>query len=84
MSIMNSIDRVQDSIFVYDIKRTQQNLSEFAGDLKNFMSGQDEKFLNTINGILQYLNIAISNKDYLLAADLLEYELKPLLNSKIN
>lgn len=35
--------------------------------------------ISRINNVLKYVTIALENKDYLLLADLLEYELKTIL-----
>jgi len=74
------LQEVQQAMLHYDIARASQHLVELFDALlqveHQLADSQQEKF----QAILQQLNWAMQNQDYLLTADLLEYEIRPLIS----
>jgi len=75
------VDEMENDIFQLDFKAVgygMVNLIEELAQIDELLSYDQKQMFNEILG---YLNIAYENKDYLLLADLLRYELLRFLNS---
>ncbi|MCT4605039.1 MAG: hypothetical protein N4A64_02895 [Marinisporobacter sp.] len=79
MNLIKNIEKIQEYIFMYDLEKIQKEIIQFTNDFSFFLRNISSKDINVFMEIFEYINIAIKNKDYLLIADLLEFELKPLL-----
>ena len=79
--ILELIDVLEQSISEYDIKKLMETVGLLVEELLNVLPEIDEKHVNNINNIFQNTNIALTNKDYLLYQDILEFELKPMLEN---
>ena len=77
--IIQYIDKAQENIFKYNIQEMSDNIANMSIELEKIIINLEDKDRNLLLQIFEYINIALSNKDYLLCADLLEYELKPLM-----
>jgi len=80
MDIIKNIEKIINEIYDYDIKFLINNLIQIFTDILN--CNDLIKFptlLNKCNSIITGCYLAVQKKDYLLVADLLEYELKPMI-----
>ncbi|MGG0510575.1 hypothetical protein ABE078_24245 [Priestia megaterium] len=75
------IDQICEFILEYKFNDSIQNLVTVLDQILAEKNIEQEKS-NSINEILNYLDIALENKDYLFVHDLLKYELKPMLINK--
>ena len=84
MDIMEKLSNVQASIFDYEIKNVSSNLvNVFSEIIDNKLIDQNNPAkMNFLNSLMNHCLVAMQKKDYLLIADLLEYELKPLVGGK--
>lgn len=83
-NVINSIEEIQNFIFDFDITTAMNKVSKFIEDLILISSKVSELKLNQFMNILNLMNSALYNKDYLLYSDILEYELKPFLTLEVN
>jgi len=75
-NIINIIDKIQDSIFKFDLNDIHAEISELVNYIGNLTGKLNDCQIKTLNEILRYMSIGIQNQDYLLVADILQYELK--------
>lgn len=78
------INYLQTFIFSRDVVALNTALPGFIDELGTLLLALKEEQVQTLNEILSLLNIAFSNQDYLLMADLLEYEMKPFLMNMLS
>jgi hypothetical protein len=78
-SVIAKIKDVENNIFEYNISTIMSDFIFIIDEIYNFMKNLNEYGINRMNQILNALTIALENKDYLLLADLLSYELKPII-----
>ncbi|QZY54315.1 hypothetical protein [Crassaminicella profunda] len=75
MDLEKQVDEIIDNIFKYKIdiaiEQTITIIEEIMNDIENTISMDQNRF----EDIMNYINIALQNKDYLFLADLLKYEL---------
>jgi len=83
-AIMMHINHLQTLVFSREMATLTTALSGFIDELSTLLMALKEEQVQTLNEILSLLNIAISNHDYLLMADLLEYEMKPFLMNMLS
>ncbi|MCY6483669.1 hypothetical protein OW763_04815 [Clostridium aestuarii] len=83
MILEEGIKQIRENIFDYRVDEfindTVSLIDELSKDLKNLINEDEVKF----NEIINYINISLQNKDYLLLADILKYELAPLLKKEV-
>lgn len=80
---MNKIDETVLLIFKGDFQEVIKNVMEIIESIENgnvFCDVDDNKSWKEIT---YYLSVGLENKDYLVVADLLKYELRPLLQKLI-
>lgn len=82
--LIKYIEDTQQSIFKYNISKVSKNIENICNELDRLLLSFEDKDKKQLNNVLYYINISLSNEDYLLCADLLEYELKPFLNNNNN
>ncbi|MCB2340752.1 hypothetical protein [Clostridium estertheticum] len=80
-NILNLIDVVEQSIIEYNIKKLMETVSLLVEEIFKILPQIDERYMKNINNIFQNTNVALTNKDYLLYQDILEFELKPILGN---
>jgi len=84
MTINEKIERIESSVFDYDIANVTNEVVGLFSDIietRSIDTGNQGVVLN-LNAIMGKCLAALQNKDYLLLADILEYELKPMLIEK--
>lgn len=80
--IKNQVDLIIDNIYNYDIVKVM-NLVEFLlKSIDIFMENNEFENINQLNDFLIMMEKAMNNKDYLLLADLLKFELIPIIPNK--
>ena len=78
-SIINNIGQIQEEIFRSCSFECIQKIIETAEDIQSLLSKLNIEKQSYLVELLRHLMMALDNKDYLLVADILEYEFKPLL-----
>ncbi|MCT4605051.1 MAG: hypothetical protein N4A64_02955 [Marinisporobacter sp.] len=80
--IIKQIDDMQGCIFKHDIKNMPNRMLALTNEMSQLLKQNiPAKYMNTLLEVLEYIHMAMENKDYLLVADLLEFELKPLFKN---
>ncbi|MVX62353.1 hypothetical protein GKZ28_01385 [Clostridium chromiireducens] len=78
--LMKLSENIQSSIFHYRIDDFNKQLIELINlleqELANGIKIENQDKISTIKKIIGSINIAFENKDYLLFADILKYELE--------
>jgi hypothetical protein len=74
-----ALQEAQEAIFKYNIPEASKRLVEIFDTLSELQERWDNHQQEQLQEILQILGLALQNQDYMLAADLLEYGLKPLV-----
>lgn len=75
------IDMVEELVFLGKFNEVITNTLMIVEYIETSKKEIDKEFKELWNEILQYIMIALENKDYLLAIDILKYELKPILKN---
>lgn len=78
-ALINNIDRIQGEIFKNYSAECIQRIIKVAEEIQNLLPNLNIEKQSHIIELLRHLMLALDNKDYLLVADILEYEFKPLL-----
>lgn len=79
--IIRQIDELQDKIFAQDLKTVPEGVTSLLATLVE-QGGIDLQSIDSITAFNQLMEMslqAMTNRDYLLLADLLEFRLKPML-----
>jgi len=78
---MEKIDNVVLAIFDFETMNVANNIISIFSDIidTNLVDTKDPHLLKQINSLMANCLNAMQNKDYLLLADYLEYQLKPIL-----
>jgi hypothetical protein len=84
MDIFKLIEEIEKLLFKFDIKAGMQQFELLTEELIQISRDLDQSVLSELSNILNVINSSLTNKDYLLFNDLLEYELKPFINECIN
>ncbi len=74
-----ALQEAQEAIFKYNIPEASKRLVEIFDTLSELQERWDNHQQEQLQEILQILGLALQNQDYMLAADLMEYGLKPLV-----
>ena len=82
--ILELIYIIEECISEYDIKKLMKYVDLLVEELLKALSMVDKEHTNHINNLFYNANVALLNKDYILYEDILEYELKPILEKIIN
>lgn len=82
--VIDSIKTIENLIFDFDIKTAMSMVSKLIEDLILISNKLSQERLNKLMGIMNLMNNALLNKDYLLFNDVLEYDLKPFLELEGN
>ena len=73
------IDAVERSAFSFDIKELSVQMERLVDGLIRLTASMDPRRIGDLERIIININQALTGRDYLLLADLAEYELKPML-----
>ena len=86
MNLTEKMENVQASIFDYEIKDLSNNIVNIFTEVieRKLISSSDVEKLNYLNALMSHCLRAMQSADYLRLADLLEYELKPLVGGNNN
>ena len=81
MTILEKIDNVIFAIFDFETMNVANNIINIFSEIidTNLIDTKVPFLLNQINSLMANCLNAMQNKDYLLLADYLEYQLKPML-----
>jgi len=82
MSILQGLENIQEYIFEYDINKVKSSIQGLIEKLMSLFKEADKDEVKILNEVFSYMNIALANKDYLLLADLIEYELAPFIKNE--
>lgn len=75
--LKGKLDKICYAFYRYEIKNGLSNLESLIGQITSFLSKEEisEGRLQDINELLRIISLAVERKDFLVAADLLKYEL---------
>lgn len=79
--LIEDIELLQEEIFNGSTAEYIQKIINISEDIQNLLPSLNKDKQNHIIELLKHLVIALDNKDYLLVADILEYEFKVLLKT---
>ena len=82
--ILKQVEKIEEKIFNYNFNAVQTNINKVIESIYPYIDDINENRRNTINQVLNYINIALENSDYLFLADVLRYELVPWINAANN
>lgn len=74
------VEGVLKCIFNYDIKGMAQNITKLLTEISQIVYSVNKQDEERLNEILKYIGIGMQNQDYLLVADILNFELKPFIS----
>lgn len=74
------IQEAQKLLLQFNIPKASQCLIEIFDGLEQIEPQLNELQQERFHSVLQQMNRAMQNQDYLLTADLLEYEIRPLIS----
>lgn len=77
VKLIKIIEDINKAVFDYDIDTLMQHINQLIDNLSKIMLNMEDS--GEFQQILQYMMNALENKDYLLLADLLQYELSSYL-----
>lgn len=81
-SVYKIICSIEDKIFRFDNKEAMSEYIKLNEEIKKIATGLDDKKLQGLMKVLNLMNTALENKDYLLLVDLLRYELVNVLSNE--
>ena len=79
MELYDNIDAIERHLFRYQIKEAGAKLAETTGHLAELLAGWPPDGIRDLQEVLGVIMNGMQNGDYLLVADVLHFELKPLL-----
>ena len=83
MTVLEKIDNIENAIFDYQIMNIAGNLVNIFTEIidAGLIEANNQVKLTKLNKIMSDSLSAMQSKDYLLLADKLEYELKPMIGA---
>ena len=79
MELYDNIDAIEKHLFRYEIKEAATLLAETTGHLAGLLQGWPANGIKELQSVLGVIMTGMENSDYLLVADVLHFELKPML-----
>ena len=79
MELYDNLDAIEQHLFRYQIKEAGALLAETTGHLVELLAGWPPAGIKDLQEVLGVIMNGMQNADYLLVADVLHFELKPLL-----
>ena len=83
VDLITSIEEIETLIFAYNIKAAMDKIAKLTEDLILLSSQLDPSALAELMKIMNAMNFALTNKDYLLLNDNLHYALIPFLKENV-
>lgn len=77
--ILMLIDEIENNIIIYNLNQFKKNVEILIDKIINYLPRIDEVGVNRLNEIFYYMNSSLTNKDYMLYLDILQYELRPII-----
>jgi len=81
--ILTDIDNIQEYIFSLNKEAMTKGIHSLIDQITIILLQLNQENMNTLVAILKKINLGFENDDYLLIADILEFELKPFLKDKM-
>lgn len=82
--MINEINVIIELIHEYKINEGIKRLLSLIEEIYSQINSSEKEKIHKFNEIMNYINIALENKDYLLLYDILENDLKYFLNLMTN
>ena len=81
MAVVQKVDDIEAAIFDYDIKNVMIDITGVFSEIidSGAVETNNPNMLNQFNKLMADCLAAMQNKDYLLLADQLEFNLKPMI-----
>ena len=79
MELYDNIDALEQHLFRYQIKEAAALLAQTTDHLAGLLAGWPPAGIQDLQEVLGVIMNGMQNADYLLVADVLHFELKPLL-----
>ena len=85
MELVEKISNIQTSIFGYEIKSVSDAVVNIFSEVldSKYINPSNPQALSALNHLMKQCLLAMQNADYLLLADLMEYELKPMIGDSL-
>ncbi|MBV5337856.1 MAG: hypothetical protein J0653_08040 [Deltaproteobacteria bacterium] len=83
MELYDNIDAIEKHLLRYQIKEAGAMLANTTGHLAGLLAGWPAEGIQDLQNVLSAIMTGMENSDYLLVADLLHFELKPLLRRSL-
>ncbi|KZL94085.1 hypothetical protein [Clostridium magnum] len=80
--IKEQINQIVDSIYKYDINKVMNLIGCLFNSIDVSLQKNEFENVNSLNKVLTMMEEAMNNKDYLLLADILKFELFPIIPNK--
>jgi hypothetical protein len=84
MDITEVIEKIRVSIYKFDTNELPQQINSLIELLSPLLKDFTVNEMKYLQEILEYINIGMQNKDYLLVSDILKFELNPFLKRNLN
>jgi hypothetical protein len=79
MNFEMEIDEINQDIYDYKISIFTDRIIRLLENISQCIQTGGDEVKQNFNSILNYINISLENKDYLVLADILKYELKKFI-----
>ena len=83
MELYDNLDNIEQRLFRYEIKEAATKLAETTGHIAGLLQGWPAAGIQELQNVLGVIMNGMENADYLLVADVLHFELKPLLRRSL-
>ena len=83
MELFDNIEAIEQHLFRYHIKEAGNLLAETTGHIAGLLQGWPPAGIQELQNVLGVIMNGMENADYLLVADVLHFELKPLLRRSL-
>ena len=83
MELFDNIEAIEQHLFRYEIKEAGTLLAETTGHMAGLLDGWPAAGIQELQNVLGVIMTGMENSDYLLVADVLHFELKPLLRRSL-
>ena len=83
MELYENIDAIEQHLFRYHIKDASALIAETTGHITGLLQGWPPSGIKELQNVLGIMMSGMENADYLLVADVLHFELKPLLRRSL-
>lgn len=84
LPVYETMEAIEEHLFRYEVRQATAQLPDLIDALASLAAGMSEAQLSRLNAILTSINEALANQDYVLMADILRFELRPLLQRTLS